>query len=92
MATALRGKNLVRWLFAPAAEDVPRGHAAAAVFLRVLLLGLMWLYNVEWKRPPGFSGLTHFASFAVSHPVLPPFSWVVEHLVLPHIEVSAGQC
>ncbi|MCP3757006.1 hypothetical protein [Streptomyces sp. TBY4] len=91
MATAPGVKNLVRWLFAPAADDVPRPQAAAAVFLRILL-GLMWLYNVEWKRPPDFgeqsdSGLYHFTSFAVGHPVLPPFSWVVEHLVLPHIEV-----
>ncbi|MDI3424104.1 Rv1678 family membrane protein [Streptomyces luteolus] len=91
MVAGSRGVNLVRWLFAPATDDVPRGHAAAAVFLRVLL-GLMWLYNVAWKRPPDFgersdSGLYHFTSLAVSDPVLPPYSWVVEHLVLPRIEV-----
>jgi len=56
------------------------------------LLGLMWLYNVSWKRAPDFgqsagSGLFKFTSYAVSHPVLPPYSWVVEHLVLPHFQV-----
>ena len=76
------------WLFAPATDEVPRGQARAAVFLR-LLLGTLWLYNVSWKRPPSFgkdggSGLFKYTSDAVSHPVFPPYSWVVEHLVLPH--------
>lgn len=49
----------------------------------------MWLYNVVWKNPPDFgrnsnSGLYEFTSAAVDHPVFPPFSWVVEHLVLPN--------
>ncbi|MFP3987910.1 hypothetical protein U9R90_10480 [Streptomyces sp. E11-3] len=79
----------VRWLLAPATDEVRREQAYAAGFLRVLL-GLMWLYNVVWKRPPDFGedadkGLFHFTSFAVSDPVLPPYSWVVEHAVLPNI-------
>lgn len=52
----------------------------------------MWLYNVSWKRAPNFgqdagNGLFKFTSYAVSHPVLPPYSWIVEHLVLPHFQV-----
>ncbi len=52
----------------------------------------MWLYNVAWKRPPDFgqvagNGLYKFTGYAVSHPVLPPYSWVVEHVVLPHFQV-----
>ncbi len=75
-----------QWLLAPATDDVPRGQAIAATFLRVLL-GLMWLYNVAWKRPPDFgqdgnSGLFKFTSYAVSDPVFPPYSWIVEHVVL----------
>lgn len=81
----------LRWLVSPAVDDVPNGHARAAAALRVLL-GLMWLYNVSWKQAPDFgqdagNGLFKFTSYAVSHPVLPPYSWVVEHLVLPHFQV-----
>jgi len=81
----------LRWLVGPAVDKVPHGHARAAAALRVLL-GLMWLYNVSWKRAPDFgqdagNGLFKFTSYAVSHPVLPPYSWIVEHLVLPHFQV-----
>ena len=84
--SATRRPTGIRWLLAPATDDVPRSHAAAATALRVLL-GLMWLYNVSWKRAPDFgqdagNGLYKFTSYAVSHPVLPPYSWLVEHLVL----------
>ncbi|MFG2972526.1 hypothetical protein ACGFYY_05925 [Streptomyces sp. NPDC048331] len=84
-------RTLIRWLLAPATDEVRREQAAGAAFLRVLL-GLMWLYNVEWKRPPDFGrdtggGLFHFTSLAVSHPVFPPYSWIVEHLVLPNMVV-----
>jgi len=76
----------VHWLLAPATDEVPRGQAVAAAALRVLL-GLLWLYNVSWKRPPDFgqdagNGLYKFTSYAVSHPVFPPYSWLVEHVVL----------
>lgn len=81
----------LHWLLGPAVDKVPQGHARAAAALRVLL-GLMWLYNVSWKRAPDFgqdagNGLFKFTSYAVSHPVLPPYSWVVEHLVLPHFQI-----
>ena len=87
----LSPRETVSWLLAPADDDRPPGHAAAATFLRVLL-GLMWLYNVAWKRPPGFgessdSGLYHFTKYAVEYPVLPPFSWVVDNVVLPNIAI-----
>ncbi len=74
------------WLLAPATEEGTRGHLAAMTALRVLL-GLMWLYNVSWKRAPDFgqdagNGLYKFTSYAVSDPVFPPYSWVVENVVL----------
>ncbi|MGH3557106.1 MAG: Rv1678 family membrane protein [Mycobacterium sp.] len=54
-----------------------------------ILAGLMWLYNVVWKTPPDFGengrgGLCRFTHFAVDHPVFPPYSWLVEHVVLPN--------
>lgn len=75
------------WLISPAVDDVPRRFAVAAVVVRILV-GLMWLFNVAWKRPPDFGqtkggGLYGFTGYAVSNPVFPPFSWVIEHVVLP---------
>ncbi len=74
-------------MLAPATEEVPRHQAVGAAGLRILV-GLMWLYNVSWKRPPDFgqdagNGLYKFTSYAVSDPVFAPYSWVVDHLVLP---------
>jgi thiosulfate dehydrogenase [quinone] large subunit len=56
------------------------------VLLAVLRVGvaMMWIQNVGWKRPPDFSSLRRFTTFAVEHPVVAPFSWVVEHVVLPN--------
>ncbi len=53
---------------------------------------MLWLYNVSWKRPPDFgqdsgSGLYGYTRDAVDHPVFPPYSWLVEHAVLPHFTV-----
>lgn len=79
--------SAARWLPSPAEPSRASGDAALTG-LRVLV-GLLWVYNVVWKTPPDFgensnSGLFQFTSFAVEHPVFPPFSWVVEHLVLPN--------
>ncbi len=81
-----RARAGVSWLLAPATEEVPRSHAVAAASLRILL-GLLWLYNVAWKRAPDFgqeagNGLYKFTAYAVSHPVFAPYSWIVENVVL----------
>ncbi len=86
LGVAQRAQAFVGWLLAPATEEVPRHHQVASAVLRVLL-GLMWLYNVAWKRAPDFgreagNGLYKFTAYAVSDPVFPPYSWVVEHVVL----------
>lgn len=52
-------------------------------------VGLMWLANINWKTPPNFGsdtggGLYRYTQDAVTHPVFGPYSWVVEHGVLPH--------
>ncbi len=83
----LSPKALLTWLFAPATDEVPRGHAIGATILRIVI-GLLWLYNVSWKRAPNFgeeagNGLYKFTKYAVEYPVFAPYSWVVENLVLP---------
>jgi thiosulfate dehydrogenase [quinone] large subunit len=53
-------------------------------------VGLLWLQNASWKIPPMFgkgdppSGLYVFTSYAVEYPVLPPYAWLIDHLVLPN--------
>ncbi len=84
-------KGLTRWVLAPDTDRVPRHQAVGLAVVRVVA-GLMWLYNVAWKVPPDFgrdsgAGLYKYTSYAVEYPVLPPYSWVVEHLVLPNIAV-----
>jgi len=39
------------------------------------------------RRPGRGHGLCTLTSYAVSHPVLPLYSWIVEHLALPHFQV-----
>ncbi len=53
-----------------------------------ILAGLLWLYNVVWKVPPEFGrdrggGLYGYVQDAIDHPVFPPFSAIMEHLVKP---------
>lgn len=57
-----------------------------------IAVGLMWLQNVNWKRPPDFgqaadNGLYKFTSDAVQHPVLEPFSWLVQTVIYPNFEL-----
>src|SRR5262245_7776359 len=73
--------------FAPTSPSARLSGIALAV-LRILA-GLMWLANVIWKWPPDFgengrTGLYFWTRQAVDHPVFPPYSWLVEHLVLPN--------
>ncbi|WP_372729427.1 DoxX family protein [Nocardioides sp.] len=48
-------------------------------------VALLWIENVQWKRPPDFGSLEKFTTFAVDYPVLAPWSWIVENLVLPNM-------
>ncbi len=57
-----------------------------------ITVGVLWLTNTRWKVPTDFGeqgggGLYGFTRDAVDHPVFKPYSWVVEHLVLPHFSL-----
>jgi hypothetical protein len=78
----------LRGLAFSAAPPPPRVSGIALAGLRILA-GLIWLANVIWKLPPDFGekrrdGLYFWTHLAVDHPVLPPYSWLVEHFVLPN--------
>ena len=77
----------------PAAGDT-RGRETATtthVLVAVFRVGvaMLWIENVGWKRPPDFSSLRDFTTLAVDHPVLPPWSWLVSHVVLPNFTFFA---
>lgn len=74
-------------LFSPDPPPARAGGISLAI-LRIVA-GLLWLAHVWWKVPPDFgedrrTGLWFWTHLAVEHPVFPPYSWLVEHLVLPN--------
>ena len=78
----------MRWVTSGEGDVSPRVRHAALAGVRILL-GLMWLYNVSWKRASDFgetagNGLYKYTKYAVDYPVFPPYSWIVENLVLPN--------
>lgn len=74
----------------PSVEQLDTGIATRVVIAAVrIAVALLWIQNVNWKRPPNFGrdadrGLYKFTNDAVLHPVLSPFTWFVEHVVLPN--------
>lgn len=68
--------------------DTGRAPTIALAVVRIAL-GLLWIQGAGWKSPPDFgqeggSGLFRYTSYAVEYPVFPPFSWLIENLVLPN--------
>ena len=49
-----------------------------------VVVALLWIQNSGWKTPPDFAALKTFTRDGVDHPVLAPWAWVVQHLVLPN--------
>jgi thiosulfate dehydrogenase [quinone] large subunit len=78
-------------------HDVDPGSGAVVpsrlngALIAVLRVGvaLLWIANVSWKDPPGFATLRQFTRDAVEHPVFPPYSWLVDHLILPNFTFFA---
>jgi uncharacterized membrane protein YphA (DoxX/SURF4 family) len=73
-------------LMARATADTPAINHTVIGLMRITA-GLLWLANLEWKRPPDFgddlnNGLYKYVDGAVTHEVFPPWSWFVENVVL----------
>lgn len=66
----------------------PAGSGALVALLR-LGIAVLWIENVGWKTPPDFSSLRSFTQDAVDHPVLAPYAWLVEHVILPNFTFFA---
>ena len=74
----------------PAVPVLPSRVNRALIAVVRIGVGLLWLQNAGWKTPPDFgrgdppNGLYLSASYAVSHEVLPPYAWLMNHGVLPN--------
>jgi len=74
----------------PGVSAIATGRPTRVVLAAVrIAVGLMWLQNVNWKRPPDFgqaagNGLYQWISYAVDNPVLAPFSSLVQNVVFPN--------
>jgi thiosulfate dehydrogenase [quinone] large subunit len=69
----------------PASDIRPASRLDRGLLAAVRIgLGFLWLGGASWKVPPSFGGLHDWTMFAVKYPVFGPWSWLVEHLVLPH--------
>lgn len=80
-------RGIASWLLSPT-EPSERGRRIALAGLRILA-GALWLYNVVWKLPPDFgrargADLFRYVQGAVDKPFLPPYSWLLEKVVLPN--------
>ena len=89
--TDLMARASPRWALDLVFSPTPPPARASGIALAVLriLAGLLWLAHVWWKVPPDFgenrrTGPVFWTHLAVDHPVFPPYSWLVEHLVLPN--------
>lgn len=54
-----------------------------------IVVGLLWLANLEWKRPRDFglkaqNGLYKYVDSAIRNPVLGIHKYFIQHVVLPH--------
>ena len=49
-----------------------------------VVVALLWIQNSSWKKPPDFAALRGFTQDGVDHPVLAPWAWLVQHVILPN--------
>ena len=66
--------------------DMEEKASGIAIGLVRMMVGVLWIANVHWKRPTDFgastgSGLARWVNEGIKHPVFPPYSWFLEHVV-----------
>lgn len=77
----------------PQVERLDTGHLTRTLVAGVrIVVALMWIQNLNWKIPPDFGRARHadlyeFVNDAVIHPVVPAYSWLVQHVVLPNLSI-----
>lgn len=76
------------------AEPLGAGRLNSVLIAAVRVgVALMWIQAAGWKVPPRFgdgdepTGLRRWTEFAITHEVFPPYSWLVENIVLPNFGV-----
>ncbi len=50
-------------------------------------LALLWMSGAAWKVPPRFDELHRWTSYGVDRPVLAPWAWLLDNVVLPNFTV-----
>lgn len=55
-------------------------------------VAFMWMSGAGWKVPPYFGensgrGLFKYVSYGSDYPVLAPYAWLVENVILPNLQV-----
>lgn len=68
--------------------------ARISAFIVRVAAGLLFVDNLSWKVPPHFgaddgSGLYYFTKLGVDHPVVAPFTSIIENVVLPNFGLFA---
>ena len=76
-------KQSITGVQAAGAAETP--HAGCVLAAVRVLLGLLWLQGAGWKVPPDFAGVATFVQKGIDDPVLPPYSWVLQHVIQPHM-------
>lgn len=64
--------------------------ARGSILTLRIVIAFLWIENTRWKIPPDFGAdtkgaLYQYIDYAVKYPVFPPFSWLAEHLLRPHL-------
>lgn len=68
---------------------IDRAASGSIVGAMRIVVGLLWLSNLEWKRPSDFglkaqNGLYKYVDSAIRNPVLGVHKYFIQHVVLPH--------